>query len=33
MSGVERGVRNPSALQLLRLAKALRVAVGDFFRA
>ena len=31
MSGVERGVRNPSALQLLRLAKALRVTVGDFF--
>lgn len=32
MSGVERGVRNPSALQLLRLAKALRVTVGDLFR-
>jgi len=31
MSGVERGVRNPSALQLLKLAKALRVSVGDLF--
>jgi transcriptional regulator with XRE-family HTH domain len=32
MSGVERGVRNPSALQLLKLARALRIQVGDFFR-
>jgi transcriptional regulator with XRE-family HTH domain len=31
MSGVERGVRNPSALQLLKLARALRVRVGDLF--
>jgi transcriptional regulator with XRE-family HTH domain len=31
MSGVERGVRNPSAVQLVRLAKALHVAVGDLF--
>jgi len=31
MSGIERGVRNPSALQLLRLARALQVTVGDLF--
>lgn len=31
MSGVERGVRNPSALQLLKLARALRVRVADLF--
>ena len=31
MSGVQRGVRNPSFLQLLKLARALRVRVGDFF--
>ena len=29
MSGIERGVRNCSALHLVRLAKALRVLVGD----
>ena len=29
MSGIERGVRNCSTLHLLRLAKALRVRVGD----
>ncbi len=32
MSGIERGVRNPSAIQLLKLAKALRVTVGELFR-
>jgi transcriptional regulator with XRE-family HTH domain len=31
MSGIERGVRNCSTLHLLRLARALRVRVGDFF--
>jgi transcriptional regulator with XRE-family HTH domain len=31
MSGIERGVRNCSTLHLLRLAKALRVRVGDLF--
>lgn len=31
MSGIERGVRNCSTLHLLRLAKALRVGVGDLF--
>jgi transcriptional regulator with XRE-family HTH domain len=31
MSGIERGVRNPSALQLLRLAKALDVTIGELF--
>ena len=31
MSGIERGVRNCSALHLLRLAKALRVPVGELF--
>ncbi len=31
MSGIERGVRNCSTLHLLRIAKALRVRVGDLF--
>lgn len=31
ISGVERGVRNPSALVLERLAQALEVDVADFF--
>ncbi len=31
LSGVERGVRNPSALQLVKLAKRLGVNVGDLF--
>ncbi len=31
MSGIERGVRNCSTLHLLRLARALRVHVGDLF--
>lgn len=31
MSGIERGVRNCSVLHLLRIAKALRVTVGDLF--
>jgi transcriptional regulator with XRE-family HTH domain len=31
MSGIERGVRNCSTLHLLRLARALRVRVGDLF--
>jgi hypothetical protein len=31
MSGIERGVRNCSVLHLLRLARALRVTVGDLF--
>ena len=31
MSGIERGVRNCSTLHLLRLARALRVTVGDLF--
>ena len=29
MSGIERGVRNPSVLQILRLAKALRINAAD----
>jgi transcriptional regulator with XRE-family HTH domain len=31
MSGIERGVRNCSTLHLIRLARALRVRVGDLF--
>lgn len=31
MSGIERGVRNCSALHLLRIAKALRIPAGDLF--
>jgi DNA-binding XRE family transcriptional regulator len=31
MSGIERGVRNCSALHLLRIARALHVGVGDLF--
>jgi transcriptional regulator with XRE-family HTH domain len=31
MSGIERGVRNCSTLHLLRLARALKVRVGDLF--
>ena len=31
MSGIERGVRNCSTLHLLRLSKALRVRIGEFF--
>jgi transcriptional regulator with XRE-family HTH domain len=31
MSGIERGVRNCSTLHLLRIARALRVRVGDLF--
>ncbi|MEQ1908022.1 MAG: helix-turn-helix transcriptional regulator [Vicinamibacterales bacterium] len=31
MSGIERGVRNCSTLHLVRLARALRVRVGDLF--
>lgn len=31
MSGIERGVRNCSTLHLLRLARALRVRIGDLF--
>nr|WP_170547166.1 helix-turn-helix transcriptional regulator [Ruegeria arenilitoris] len=31
ISGVERGVRNPSALVLERLAEALNVDVSEFF--
>jgi len=31
MSGIERGVRNPSALQMLKLARALKTTVGDLF--
>jgi hypothetical protein len=31
MSGIERGVRNCSALHLLKLARALHVRIGDFF--
>ena len=30
-SGIERGVRNISALNLIRLAKALNVEVGELF--
>ena len=29
MSGIERGVRNPSVLQLLKLARALRIHARD----
>lgn len=32
LSGVERGVRNPSVLVLARIAKALGVDVEEFFR-
>jgi transcriptional regulator with XRE-family HTH domain len=32
MSGIERGVRNCSALHLLRIAKALHVRVGELFQ-
>ena len=32
ISGIERGVRNPSALILLRLSKGLGAEVGDFFK-
>lgn len=31
ISGMERGVRNPSILVLERVAKALKVDVGEFF--
>ena len=31
VTGIERGVRNCSALHLLRLARALRVHVGNLF--
>jgi transcriptional regulator with XRE-family HTH domain len=31
MSGIERGVRNCSTLHLLRLARALRVRIGELF--
>ena len=31
MSGIERGVRNCSALHLVKLARALGVSVGEFF--
>lgn len=31
MSGIERGVRNCSALHLIKIARALRVPVGDLF--
>jgi transcriptional regulator with XRE-family HTH domain len=31
MSGIERGVRNCSVLHILRIAKALKVSVGDLF--
>jgi transcriptional regulator with XRE-family HTH domain len=31
IGGVERGERNVSALNLIRLAKTLKVSVGDFF--
>lgn len=31
MSGIERGVRNCSTLHLLKLARALKVHVGDLF--
>ena len=33
MSGIERGVRNCSTLHLVRIAKALRVSVGELFPA
>ena len=29
ISGIERGVRNPSLLSIARLAKALRVSIAD----
>ena len=32
MSGIERGVRNCSVLQLLKIAKALRLSVAELFR-
>jgi len=32
MSGIERGVRNCSILHALRLARTLRVKVGDLFQ-
>ncbi len=32
MSGIERGVRNCSTLHLVRIARALRVPVGDLFK-
>ncbi|HXG56386.1 MAG TPA: helix-turn-helix transcriptional regulator [Vicinamibacterales bacterium] len=31
MSGIERGVRNCSTLHLIRVARALRISVGDLF--
>jgi transcriptional regulator with XRE-family HTH domain len=31
MSGIERGVRNCSTLHLLRIARVLRISVGDLF--
>ena len=31
MSGIERGVRNCSTLHLIKVARALRVRVGDLF--
>lgn len=31
MSGIERGVRNLSVLNLVKVAKALGVAIGDLF--
>jgi transcriptional regulator with XRE-family HTH domain len=31
MSGIERGVRNCSVLHVVRIARALRVSVGDLF--
>jgi transcriptional regulator with XRE-family HTH domain len=31
MSGIERGVRNCSTLHLLKVARVLRVRVGDLF--
>jgi transcriptional regulator with XRE-family HTH domain len=31
LSGIERGIRNPSALQLIRLAAKLKIRVGDLF--
>lgn len=32
VSGVERGIRNPSAIALVRLAVALKAAPGDLFK-